>query len=456
MADVIVLGGSLAGLSTAMMLSRRGHGVTVVERGEPAPEDKQTALTDWTRPPQHRHSHVLLTRGVQVLREELPDVLEDLIDHGANHVPVFAFLPPPIQDREPRPGDEDLESLCVRRPVVDWALDRAALRDGITIHRELARDLVVDGHRVTGVRTETQTLTADLVVDASGRRSRVPRWLQERGITTDEHRSPCGCTYLTRAFRGEAPGPYLTGFGTFGPGDGFDALVFRGDEDTFTISLQINADDEDLLVARDPAAFDAIITALPWTRPFYEAAEAITDVSVMAGLDNTSRRIGGVDGLLQVGDSAATSNPTLGRGMSLALMGAQLVADVVGSDDPKADLEAQRTQVIDPFIEEAWGIDERGIAKTRHRLYGDALPDLPPYPVPEEAFPFFVTERDAWHRSIRKGHLLAHPATLWDDDLTARVLAARPQQDPPPPVSRGECLDAARNALGRTGEPQPT
>jgi flavin-dependent dehydrogenase len=449
MADVIVLGGSLAGLGTAMMLSRRGHQVTLVERGEAAPNDKQQALADWTRPPQHRHSHVLLTRGVQILREELPDVLEDLIDHGANHVPMFPFLPPPIQDRDPRPGDEDLETLCVRRPIVDWALDRAAQRDELTIVRELAKDLVLDGTRVTGVRTETQTLTADLVVDASGRRSRVPRWLAEHGITTDEKRSPCGCTYITRAFQGEPPGPYLTGFGTFGPGDGFDALVFRGDNDTFTISLQINADDQDLMVARDPSAFDAIISTLPWTKPYYDNAESITDVSVMAGLDNTSRHISGVEGLLQVGDSAATSNPTLGRGMSLALMGAQLVAEVVDEADPLEALTARRSEVIDPFIEEAWGIDERAIARTRHRLYGDPLPELPPYPTPEEAFAFFITERDAWHRSIRKGHLLAHPSTLYDEGLSARVLAGRPQPEPEPPVSREECLDLARAAVGQ-------
>lgn len=446
-----MLGGSLAGISTAMMLNRRGHRVTVIERDAEAPETKQQAALDWVRPstPQHRHSHVLLTRGVQVLREELPDVLEDLIDQGANHVPMFAFLPPPIQDREPRPGDEDLETLCVRRPIIDWALDRAAARDGLALHREIVRDLVMDGNQVTGVRTETQTLTADLVVDASGRRSRVPRWLQERGVATDEQRSPCGCTYLTRAFAGEAPGPYLTGFGTFGPGDGFEALVFRGDDNTFTISLQINADDKDLLVARDPRAFDAIIQKLPWTKPFYDASEAITDVSVMAGLDNTSHRLPHeLRGLVQVGDSAATSNPTLGRGMSLALMGSQLAAEVVDSDDPLTALDALRAEQIDPFIEEAWGIDERAIAKTRNRLYGDALPELPPYPTPEEAFGFLFTERDVWHRNIRKGHLLAHPSTLYDDeDLVRRVLAARPQPAPDPPVSREECLAAARAAL---------
>ena len=455
MADVIVLGGSLAGLGTAMMLHRRGHRVTVVERGEASPDGKHQALNDWTRPPQHRHSHVMLTRGVQVLREELPDVLEELIDHGANHVPMFAFLPPPIQDREPRPGDEDFETLCVRRPIVDWALDRAVARDGITVHRELAKDLVMDGTRVTGIRTDSQTLTADLVVDASGRRSRVPRWLDERGISTEESRSPCGCTYLTRAFQGDVPGPYLTGFGTFGPGDGFDALVFRGDSDAFTISLQINADDGELMIARDPRAFDAIIQELPWTRPYAEA-DPVTDVAVMAGLDNTSRRISDeVTGLLQVGDAAATSNPTLGRGMSLALIGGQLLADAVGTSDPKAALDAGRALHIDPYIAEAWAIDERAIGKKRHRLYGDPLPALPPYPTPEEAFAFTLSERDTWERSMRKGHLLAHPSTLYDEELAARVLAARPQPEPVPPVSREQCLDAAREAIGRSGEPAP-
>jgi hypothetical protein len=59
-----------------------------------------------------------------------------------------------------------------------------------------------------------------------------------------------------------------------------------------------------------------------------------------------------------------------------------------------------------------------------------------------------MTERDAWHRAVRKNHLLTHPSTLYDEDLAARALAARAGATPPtPPVTREECLAAARAAV---------
>ena len=342
--------------------------------------------------------------------------------------------------------------------VIDWALERGAARDGITIVRELAKDLILDGHNVTGVVTETQRLTADVVIDASGRRSRVPRWLAAQGVEVKEERSPCGCVYLTRAYtlQGDPPGPFLTGFGTFGPGDGFQTLVFRADDATYTISLQINADDKELMVARDPAAFEAVLAKLPWTAPWLQAGQPISDVAVMAGIENTSRLLvvdGApvVTGLLLVGDAAATSNPTLGRGMSLALMGSLLVAQVLDIDDPverALTLDRLRAKEIDPFTAESWDLDERGIATARHRLFGDPEPVLPAYAVPEEVFPFMFTERDAWQRTIRKNHLLADPSTLYDEDLAARVVAARGGPAPVPPVTREECLAAALAAVG--------
>ena len=465
MAEVVVLGGSVAGLSTALMLQKRGHRVVVLERDEPSPDDKDAAAVEWQRPstPQLRQSHACPARGVHIMRAELPDVVEDLVQHEAHLLSAQDMLPASVADREPRPGDEDLVSLCFRRPVLDWALTRAARRAGVRRVRTLARGLQMEGRRVVGVETDEETFAGDVVVDAAGRLTKVPRWLAAAGIHVETTRSPSGCVYLTRTYSlagAAAPAPFAVGFATAGPVDGFVGLVFRGDADTFTVSLQVDEHDRDLLVARDPAAFTATCSLVPWLAPWVAAGTPLTDVAVMAGLDNTSRRLVKdgqplVAGLLQVGDSAATTNPTLGRGMSLALVGAGLLCDVLEStsdlDERAVHLAAARGTQIDPFVEEAWGSDERMVAQIRARLYGESLAAKPAHPLPEEVLPFTMTDRDAWTRHARKNHVLELPATLYADPVLAeRVLAARaiPMQQPPPPVTHEECLAAARDACG--------
>jgi len=80
--DVLVVGGGVSGLSTALKLSRQGHDVTVVERDDtPMPENADQAFF-WDRrgAPQVRHSHAFLARLVGLLRENEPDVLDMLVD----------------------------------------------------------------------------------------------------------------------------------------------------------------------------------------------------------------------------------------------------------------------------------------------------------------------------------------------------------------------------------------
>lgn len=85
---VVVVGGGVAGLSTALKLSRVGHQVTVLERDDtPMPENADDAF-DWDRrgAPQVRHSHAFLARLVSLLRQNEPDVLEKLFEAGATEI----------------------------------------------------------------------------------------------------------------------------------------------------------------------------------------------------------------------------------------------------------------------------------------------------------------------------------------------------------------------------------
>ncbi len=126
---VLVIGAGVAGLASALGLARAGHEVTVLERdATPMPADPDEAFA-WHRPgaPQVRHSHALLARLHNLLRDQFPDVLAELLSVGATEIDFVEMLPETIVDRSPRPGDEDLVALACRRTTFEWVLRRAAL-----------------------------------------------------------------------------------------------------------------------------------------------------------------------------------------------------------------------------------------------------------------------------------------------------------------------------------------
>src|SRR6186713_3076104 len=83
----VVLGGSMAGLLAARVLADRFTHVTVVERDR-YPETAQSRRGV----PQAAHLHVLLMRGLAVLRDLFPGIEEDLIGHGAVAIDTGADL----------------------------------------------------------------------------------------------------------------------------------------------------------------------------------------------------------------------------------------------------------------------------------------------------------------------------------------------------------------------------
>jgi 2-polyprenyl-6-methoxyphenol hydroxylase-like FAD-dependent oxidoreductase len=174
-----------------MLLRRDGHEVTLLERDhEPVPCSPHEAWERWMRDgvSQFRQPHYLQSRGRIVLTEELPHVLEALEAAGGLRFAPLLLMPPSIADRTPRDGDERFKTITARRPVLEHVLGRAADSEpGLEVLRGVcARGLVMQAYNgtphVAGVSTDTgEELRADLVVDALGRRSQLPRWLEEAG-----------------------------------------------------------------------------------------------------------------------------------------------------------------------------------------------------------------------------------------------------------------------------------
>jgi hypothetical protein len=131
MSKILVLGGGVIGLSTAMMLERDGHDVIVLERDpERVPASPDDAWQRWERRGvgQFRQPHYVHPAGRLVLEAHLPEVEAALLGAGATTFDALTLLPPSIEDRAPRPGDERFVSVTGRRPVIEYAVASVADR----------------------------------------------------------------------------------------------------------------------------------------------------------------------------------------------------------------------------------------------------------------------------------------------------------------------------------------
>ena len=211
---VIVVGGGVAGLGSALALARAGHEVTVLERDDtPMPTSADDAF-EWDRrgAPQVRQSHAFLARLTNLLRDHYPDVLAELLEAGATEIRFGEDLPPTMVGFVPEPDDADLAMIACRRTTFEWVLRRAALaegnvefRTGVAVDGLLAVDAVVPGiaGHVGGVHcADGTTIDADLVVVAAGRRTVVPEWLAAIGARpVPETAEDTGIVYLSRFYR---------------------------------------------------------------------------------------------------------------------------------------------------------------------------------------------------------------------------------------------------------------
>jgi 2-polyprenyl-6-methoxyphenol hydroxylase-like FAD-dependent oxidoreductase len=350
---VVVIGGSVAGLGVALALSGRGHRVTILEAdATPLPATHGEAFERWERrgSPQTRHSHALLARLRNLIRTHAPELLEKLLACGAEELRFTDRVRQIFADPVLEPGDEEIVFLACRRITFEWVLRRHVLdtglvdfRDGVEVTKLAAeRDPATSLPRVTGVWAKTADggealVPGDLVVDASGRRTKLRSWLPEIGTApVREASSPCGIFYTSRFYRlldGATP-PELDG-GIVGVDLGYLKVgIFAGDSRVFSITLAASpTDDEMRRVLRQPG-FEAAVSAVPlaaaWTSP--GVSVPVSEVHGMANLKNTRRWLVEdgeplATGFVAVGDALIHTNPIVGRGCSLAWTSAFDLAD---------------------------------------------------------------------------------------------------------------------------------
>ena len=452
---IIAVGGSVTGLAAAAALADRGHEVLVLEREAATPPSTvEDAAGGWPRPtvPQAAHSHAFGSRGTNILRTQLPDVYDALVEAGAGEVNLADFTPPTLGRVARIPSDDLLNMLTVRRSTFEWVLrSRVLARAGVSLRTgATVRGLLTSGDRVTGVRLDGgEELTADLVLDASGRRTSSAKWLAEAGLPVPEAQSEsCRITYYTRYYRRltpAPPGPLNRGFGAGGMWDSYTAVLFLGEGDTFSISIGVLPDDKPMKGLRDEAAFTAAIQVTPllagWVAP--GNAEPISPVYAMGGLDNSSRFVDpGASrltvGFYALGDAVCTTNPANGRGISLALAHVYELADLLDAhptvDRGQAARFAGTTKaLLAPWLGEAIAND-RGRAGLWEAVAAGRRPQLPPPGVVHfgAAVAASVKDVEVWRRVAHVMMSLTSPAELYANEEMAQRIGKALAGGPPP------------------------
>jgi 2-polyprenyl-6-methoxyphenol hydroxylase-like FAD-dependent oxidoreductase len=182
----VVVGASVAELLTARVLADHFARITVLDR-DILPIKSATRKSV----PQGRHAHALLAAGQQVVAALFPRIVDELSADGA--APMAFNDGRWYQSGGYRaPLESERVAISASRPHLEGHIRRrVAALPNVRIESGASVDgLLHDGRRIRGVQVcqdaTLSGLTAELVVDCSGRSSRASQWLEQLGYRQPE------------------------------------------------------------------------------------------------------------------------------------------------------------------------------------------------------------------------------------------------------------------------------
>lgn len=321
----IVIGGSIAGLLAARVLSEYFQQVTIVDRDQlPLTAEPRRGV------PQSVQPHVLFTKGYRILEALFPGIDDALATAGA--IPFdwgkdFLYF----QAGRWSPTTETpvgLESYTCTRPLLESVIRQQVSKiANITfLQEQRVIGLLSTGTAIQGVKLPNGELTAQLVVDASGRSTHVPQWLESLGITPPPTTviDP-GLGYTTRRYR--IPSQFQP--------NGRVLLISQVPPDQTRLGYLAQVENDQWIATLGGYAHDYppieeqgfLLFAQSLDHPaFYEAiaqAEPVSDIQAHRATMNRLyhyEKIAMPEGLIAIGDAVCALCPIYGQGMTVSAL----------------------------------------------------------------------------------------------------------------------------------------
>ncbi len=390
MSEIVIIGAGICGTLTGLLLAEDGHNVTILERDPVGPPDGGAAeWANWERAGvrQFHMGHLFLARFQAELGKELPAVVSALEDAGALRTNPIEGIPASLSGGR-RKGDARFELLTGRRPVVEGAVHSVAARaEGLAVRRGVAvKGLILSDNtvpHVDGVVLDDGTeLRADLVVDASGRQSRVPRMLRDASLAGPvEEKEDSGFIYYGLTLRSDdgsvpgAVGPLLQHYNSV------STLTLPADNGTWFAAFVATGSDAPMRSVRDVDVFTRAWRAYPLVAHWLDGTP-LHEVKAMGQIEDriVHYLVDGqpvVSGLVPIADAWSGTNPSVGRGASIGLihavalrdhLRAQPLADPVGWAAAWHQLTAEK---VEPFYRETLIADQHRLGEIRADIAGE-------------------------------------------------------------------------------------
>jgi 2-polyprenyl-6-methoxyphenol hydroxylase-like FAD-dependent oxidoreductase len=361
----VVVGASMAGLLAGRVLADGYDRVTILDR-DPLPDEPVARRGV----PQATHAHVMLEPARAMLETLFPGYLDDLTDAGGITIDTARELEYHHDGGFVADGLDSVPMYCASRPLFEQLTRRHASETAnVTLRPEThVTGLVSDegAERVTGVQYREDgseaTLSADLVVDARGRNSPVPAWLENHGYAKPETDTvSVDVGYATT--RIERPPAETTTMlvGTSPPTTQGGAVIPIEDDQWMVTLSGLHGE----YPPTDPDGFMTCAELLPVSHvaDILAANDRVAEIHPFRFPSSTRRRYDQLDafpdGLLVTGDALASFNPVYGQGMSVSALDAlQLHAALAaGTEDLAARFFDRTADVIEPVWQLTVGSD---------------------------------------------------------------------------------------------------
>jgi 2-polyprenyl-6-methoxyphenol hydroxylase-like FAD-dependent oxidoreductase len=374
----IVIGASMGGLLAARALAEHYDQVTLLERDAfPAPGEQRKGV------PQGRHAHAVLAQGLQIMEAYFPGLIDQLVNLGADYGDVSDKARWYHEGACHQPIHSGVNAINISRPRLEAAV-RARLLALPNVEAIENCDVLgllstpdnalADGVRVTGVRvirrragSAEESLTADLTVDATGRGSRSPSWLEALGYDRPQEEAvKIGVTYTSCVY--ERRPEHVPGVNALivaaDPENPRGGVLLSQEDNRWILTVaaylgeQIPLDQgglrEYVRGMATPALYDVIKDAQPVGEPVPHKIPS-----------NLRRRYEGLKrfpaGYLVMGDALASFNPIYAQGMSVAALEARALDECLAQGEGKlaARFFKQAGKIIDIPWSTAVGNDLR-------------------------------------------------------------------------------------------------
>jgi 2-polyprenyl-6-methoxyphenol hydroxylase-like FAD-dependent oxidoreductase len=361
-AHAVVIGGSMAGLLAARVLSERFERVTIVEKDHfPATAENRKGV------PQGRHVHGLLTGGFHAMQSLFPGLEAELLQAGAPAGDLTGSFRWHQFGRYKARFESGLGGITISRPLLEatlrarvLALPNVEVREGARVHGLLSTP---DRRTVTGVRLQRQgedgeALHADLTLDASGRGSRTPTWLEALGYERPaEDEIHIDVMYASRTYT-RKPGDLGGDIGCLSALGKRTAAAVAVEGDRWHVMLGGFLGDHP---PTDEAGYLAFAQSLPASDVYdlIRDAEPLSDVVTHRFPSSLRRRYERMDrfpeGLVVAGDAVCSFNPVYGQGMSVAALEALALRDCLNAQaDSVLGLPARFFEQAAKVVDTPW------------------------------------------------------------------------------------------------------